>query len=479
MIDFKKKIEEKEKKELRNNPNNQISSFNNKKRRRKANYIITAIVIILVLFGKIIISETDSINWLSPDSFFGKISHLISSSDKELPGEKNDRINILLLGMGGEGHDGAYLTDTILLASIQPSTGNIALISIPRDLAGPINNSSVWEKINHINAYAEVNHPGTEGKVTAKKISDLLQIPIPYYVLVDFSGFIDIINEVGGITVNVKNSFDDYKYPIKGEEKNSDYYSRFEHLHINAGKQKMNGELALKYARSRHALGAEGSDFARAKRQQIILEAVKEKLLSKQTLLNPIVLRKLIAKLNNNVSTNLKAWEMLKVWEMIKHTTHDNIINKVLNDAPNNYLVASTGQNGAFLLVPKTGNFSEIRKMIKNVLNNTKVKPKEIEPVGEGTNIVIINGTWVGGLAKKTEDNLEQYKYNVVKIDNAPTRDYSESIIYDLTYGHKDKALHSLIDLNSAKQAFNAPEWIKKYEKNNNVDFILILGKLK
>lgn len=453
--------------------------FYSKKRKRRTTYIIAAIVVGLIFSGRVIMSSQDSIEWIPDNSFLGRITHLVTSGDKELKGENNDRINVLLLGMGGKGHDGAYLTDTIMVVSIKPSTKQVAVISLPRDLSGPVDGSSSWQKINHVNAYAEMEKENSGGPATAQALSTLLQTPIDYYVRVDFNGFVGIIDKLGGVEVNVENTFDDYTYPIQGEEDNPDYYARFEHLHIDAGKQKMNGSLALKYARSRHSVGIEGSDFARARRQQIILAAVKDKLLSRQTLLNPVMLGKLITEFNNNVSTNLKTWEMLRLWDLSKNIAPENIISKVLNDAPNNYLVASIGDSGAFILTPKTGNFTEIRNMIQNIFYTETIEnPIQVSPLGKGAKVAIMNGTWINGLATNTRTDLEKYDYDVVKVGNAPTRDYQNSIIYDLTYGDKNEPLESLQTLTNAKQIFNSPEWIKEYRDNaeEKADFILILG---
>ena len=150
-------------------------------------------------------------------AFLDKLRHLIPSVDKQLKGEENDRVNVLLLGMGGQGHDGPYLTDTMMLASVKPSTKQVALMSIPRDLVAPVSN---WQKINSINAYAEQKTPGSGGEATSQAMSELLQTPIDYYVRVDFNGFAKIIDEFGGIEVNVENTLDDYSYPIDGQEDN-------------------------------------------------------------------------------------------------------------------------------------------------------------------------------------------------------------------------------------------------------------------
>jgi len=479
MIDFKQKMQEEEKKERRKHSNWQETqeTISNRKRRKTITYMIAIVVVLLVFSSKIIMSSKNAGEWFSDTSFLGRIRHLVSGGDRKLAGEQNDRINILLLGMGGKGHDGAYLTDTIILLSVKPSTKQVALISLPRDLAGPIDNSSIWRKINNINAYAEARKRGSGGEKTIQALSTLLGIPIKYYIRVDFSGFVNIINELGGVDVKVKNTFDDYNYPIMGEENNPDYYARFEHLHIEAGEQKMNGSFALKYARSRHSLGKEGSDFARARRQQLLLTAVKNKLLSKQVFLNPVTIGKLINEFNKNVSTNLKPWEIIRVWNMTKDVKKEQIINRVLTDAPGNLLVSTTGENGAFLLIPRTGNFAEIKNMVQNIFYIKVPKPIEkIEPIGNGAKIIIMNGTWITGLANKNKVKLEKYDFNVIKTGNTPKRDYTDSIVYDLSYDRKDSLLKSLKKVSQASQSFNLPDWVKAYREKNIADFMLIIG---
>lgn len=486
MIDFKQKMEEAEKRERKERAS--ISDWptdpeGHKKRRRITTYTIAIVVVALVFSGRILISSQSGSDWLQNNSFFNTLRRLVPSVAKTLPGEDEDRVNILLLGMGGEGHDGAYLTDTMMLASIKPSTKQIALISIPRDLVAPVNN---WQKINSINAYAEQAVPGSGGEATKAAISELLQIPIQYYVRVDFNGFAKIIDEIGGIKVNVENTLDDYSYPIHGEEENPDYYARFEHLHIDKGEQTMDGSLALKYARSRHALSLEGSDFARAKRQQLVLEAVKDKILSKQTLLNPVTIGKLVSEFSQNVSTDLDIWEILRLWELAKDVDRAQIINKVLSDAPDGLLAGGKGDSGAYILMPRTGNFSEIRLMVKNIFPENAgtgtekqdiMKEEEIEKISDDASVIILNGTWISGLATKTSVHLEQAKFNVNKVGNAATRDYSRTTIYDLTLGNKNASLEILKRATGGEQAFDSPAWLEEYRQANPAsDFLLILG---
>ena len=145
------------------------------------------------------------------------ISALGSSPEDVIEGYKEDRVNILLLGVGGKGHDGGYLTDTIILASYKPSTEQVSMLSIPRDLIIPIPGYG-WRKVNNLYSIAEVNDPGTGGDYTKQILSQIFDEQIPYYIRLDFKGFTELIDLIGGVDVEVPNTLSDYQYPIPGRE---------------------------------------------------------------------------------------------------------------------------------------------------------------------------------------------------------------------------------------------------------------------
>lgn len=476
MIDFKQKMEEEQKQTNPGyDPEWEKLLAASKKRRRLITYIIALVAIGIIFTGRVIMSSQSASGWFGENSWFGKLKHLTGISDNKLKGEEDDRVNILLLGMGGSNHEGGYLTDTIMLASLKPSTGQVALISIPRDLTVPIGNSG-WRKINNINALAEAKNPGSGSQASIDALSDLLGIPIKYYVRADFAGFVEVINELGGIEVNVENVLNDYEYPIMGQEDNPNYYARYEHLYIPTGPQKMDGELALKYARSRHAAGAEGSDFARSRRQQLIMEAVKEKLLSRDNLLKPVMIAKIINQLETHISTNLEIWEMVRLWDLTKNIGRDNIINKVIDNSPDSFLIDSRGEDGAYILVPRSGNFTQIKNFVQNIFGDNNSKQDEtdiglnnfIKSTGRqkstsSSRVEVMNGTWISGLAGQEAGLLKESNFKVTKVGNAAARDYTKTLIYDLSYGKKDADLKLLISLTGAEQAFDSPDWLSAY----------------
>ena len=427
-----------------------------------------------------------------------------------LEGENEDRINFVLLGMGGPNHDGANLTDTIIVGSFKPSTKRLVLMNIPRDLSVPIAGYG-WRKINSANALAEAKEPGSGGQATADLIGEILEIPIHYYFRVDFAGFVKIIDDLGGIEVEVDNTLDDYSYPIMGEEENPDYYSRFEHLHIDAGRQTMDGELALKYARSRHGVGAEGSDFARSKRQQKILMAIKEKLFDANNLFKPKLIMNIISDAENHVSTNLTPEELVSAWQLAKDMKAENIINLNLDNGPTGLLYDQKGADGAYLLVPRGGDFKEIiaqfnAALLESPAEETIVSPTTDSNISESSEIIatspapainpadlpakanarldIRNSTAINGLAASTRTKLQKYGFTVVNVSNTSHKNLSTTTIYDLTYGAKPDDLALLQYQTKAVIAPDIPSWLaaettellKDQPDMTQPDFILILG---
>lgn len=428
-------------------------------------------------------SDEANESWIYKIPIIGQIKHLAESADKKLKGQDDDRINILLLGMGGQAHQGGYLTDTIMLASLEPSSQKAALLSIPRDLSVPLEGLG-WRKINNINAFAEAENSGSGGLAVSQALSDILEIPVDYYFRMDFAGFVNIIDELGGIKINVENVIDDKSYPIMGMEEAEPYEDRFEYLYIPAGWQKMDGELALKYVRSRHSAGIEGSDFARSRRQQKVMEAVKEKLLSKYILFKPRLITNIINQLQDHVSTNLKIWEMLKLWDIAKKIDKENIINKGLDNSPSGLLLDIITQEGAYVLNPRSGDFAEIQYLVHNIFSDVPYEFKAKVTV-EKSSIEIRNGTWINGLASQTALDLEKYGFNIVRIVNSGRQNSQKSVIYDLTFGGKLESLAILKEKTGANVSFELPSWLYEDiskevadEKNPVMpDFILILGQ--
>lgn len=194
---------------------------------------------------------------------------------------KKDQFNILILGMGGAGHQASDLTDTLMVLLANRKNKKLLLVSLPRDIWV----DSLKTKVNTLYHYGGI-------KLVADQTEKIIGQPIDKTLLIDFEVFEEIIDFVGGINVEVERSFDDSYYPILGRENDDcqgdpEFACRYEYLHFEAGWQKMDGQMALKFSRSRNAEGEEGTDFARNARQQKVILALKNKILSPEILGSP------------------------------------------------------------------------------------------------------------------------------------------------------------------------------------------------
>lgn len=243
------------------------------------------------------------------------------------------RVNIALYGYGGSGHDGAYLSNSIMVVSIQPrGQGNrpqIAEISIPRDLFVPIpvggSQKTYYARINEAYSIGQAGLPVSStdfsgdrggGSLANATISKILGIPIDHFVGLDFTAFKSAVNSVGGVDINVEHTFTDTNYP-RGECEDPQHPDcTVETVHFNAGPQHMDGATALIFARSREfADPLEGTNFARNKRQQLVLTALKQRVLSAGGLGN---LPDLLNSLGDHVKTDLPLGDALALYDLVK-----------------------------------------------------------------------------------------------------------------------------------------------------------------
>jgi polyisoprenyl-teichoic acid--peptidoglycan teichoic acid transferase len=307
---------------------------------------------------------------------------------------RDKKINILLLGTGGEGHDGPNLTDTIMLANIDPNTKKATLISIPRDLWVP----DLKQKINYAYASGEDVSKGS-GLVLAKAaVKKVTGQSIDYAVRLDFNGFTKAVDMIGGLDITVANTFDDYQYPIEGKENDTCGHNdeeivdlsaqiatasadelevfpcRYKHLHFDKGLTHMDGVTALTFVRSRHGTNPEGSDFARSKRQEKVISAFKEKVFSLNTFLNPVKIVGLINTLKDSIDTDIKQDEyddFVKLAQKMQKANVTSVSLDMGDEASGRYGILENpspdeSYNHQWVLIPRlgNGNFSEIQEYI-------------------------------------------------------------------------------------------------------------------
>ena len=353
--------------------------------------------------------------YLSTLSSTGSVINLIFSgtSLKSTDGV----INVLLLGMAGGKHAGSTLTDTIVVASYNLKENKVYLISIPRDLWLP----SLQSKANAV--YQIGTTQGNGLALSKTVIGNVIGVPIHYGLRVDFGGFVKAVDTLGGVEVEVERSFDDYLYPIAGKEEDlcgnkeeerefseeeakklniepgkhkvlitpdgsiatdsakedqgAKYFScRFEHISFEKGLNKMDGQRALKYVRSRHGSNGEASDFARSKRQQKVLDAIRQKALSLETLFDPSKISELVKTFGSSIDTDISIRDGLEFFRLLgKLQGSQNLIlddtlkenlpmgreSLLINPNPADY-------GGAYVLISQDDDFSIIHEYVRKML---------------------------------------------------------------------------------------------------------------
>ena len=393
--------------------------------------------------------------------FLQTVKNFIFHNNNFLAGETVDRINILLLGMGGPGHDGPYLTDTNIIISVRPQSKDVAMISVPRDLGVKIDGHGI-RKINNANAFGEAAEPGSGGEYARQIFAENFNLDLPYYVCVDFQAFVELINAVGGVTIDVPKSFVDTQFP-------GDNYS-FRTVQFDAGPRLMDGATALDFARSRHGNNGEGSDFARSRRQQLVLSALKEKLLSVGTYTNPLKIQQIITSLSTHISTNLSFGQLMYLASLAREID-GHVKTLVLDDSPDGYLVASNSAESGYVLSPKTGDYSVINQAIQDVFTSTST-PKiaeisdqtkeENKPIFKAAKIELQNGTWRVGLASREEIKLEAKGFSITTVGNSLKRPLAKTVIYTINKDIDPELLKNLAAELSATVENTLPDWLNE-----------------
>jgi len=285
---------------------------------------------------------------------FSKIDYtvIIDAITDDVLTDGYEHTNILILGTGGKDHEGSDLTDTIIVASIDDENKLVTMISIPRDTwikDSIIGNSKINEFYYYAKNYYEDSTKGLEH--LKEKVEDLMGIPIHYYIKINFDGFKDLIDIIGGIDIFVEETIDDPYYPKDGT-------FEYEPFYIEAGFHSMDGEIALKYARSRKTT----SDFDRANRQQQIIYAIKEKALQTNIIFSKSKIEEILDTLKENIDTNITAKELLTLGGMASEYGVDQITHRLIHDDPT--------QCGGFLYTPDRNFYNDLFVLIPAVIRS-------------------------------------------------------------------------------------------------------------
>lgn len=374
--------------------------LDNKKRKKKKIFLIASGILAVAIIG------------IFSYAFYWPLSSLIGEflknpgialsffkdPSKELK-STNGKTNFLILGIdkrsnvpytysgpSGKQERNGFLADTIILASVDLTTKKVSFISIPRDTwvsipgwgSFPASEGKINSAYSLGDTYA---HPGGGLNLAKKVVSKHLGVTIHYTLRIDFEGFVKSVDTLGGLDINVEKTFDDFRYPTPGKEtancSEGNFNCRYEYVHFDKGKNHMNGETALRYARSRSGTNGEGSDFARAVRQQKVIQAFVKKTTSLESLLNPLKVNALFKDLGETIETDFDFAAVGSLLKLAKDLQINSAQTLVLD--PSAGLMVTGDPNlygGAYVIIPKN-DWDEIRTKIKEFL--AKTSPKEEE----------------------------------------------------------------------------------------------------
>jgi len=282
----------------------------------------------------------------------GDIAFLPDAKDAPKIEQDPDRVNILLLGLRGADDDnGGLLTDTMMVLSLKKSTGQAAMISVPRDLyvkmpvlAGE-KSEPIREKINFAYAFGEETKAGMGLAFSKAAISNVTGLYIDHVISVDFIAFKDLIDILGGVDVYLGKPF-----------KETSQFAQEILLELPQGPNHLDGKTALYFVRSRFST----SDFDRAHRQQQVLLAVKEKALSLGVLLNPVKIFEILDSLGRHVRTDIGISQINGLISLARNINSGEIDQKVFDTTPVGLLYHTTSDKGTYILLPVGDNFDGI-----------------------------------------------------------------------------------------------------------------------
>jgi len=316
---------------------------------------------------------------------------------------KPDKETILLLGKGGEKHDGGDLTDTIMIAQILNPEKQINLISLPRDFL-VFDDKGYYSKINsvYINAINQGKNQEEAIKSLQDKITEITGINFDYYAEVDFAGFVKVVDKVEGVEVDVTEAIDDPYYPGPNYS-----YQRFT---LPVGLQTLDGETALKYARTRYT--SIGGDLDRSRRQQQILGNLKDRIFSLNPILDAPKIISLLSIARDNIKTDLSLTDMKSLYDTYQDSKDYTMKSLVVG---NNLLTGNIkegyrqfGSARGYILEPRIGeqNYIEIQEEISNIFDIAKYEEKLVDLRKNKFELEIIFGS---NLTKIEKTHIQEF----------------------------------------------------------------------
>jgi LCP family protein required for cell wall assembly len=341
-------------------------------------------------------------------------------------------INVLLLGSDARPGEGDISnTDTMILLSFDPQNQTAGLLSLPRDLWVPIPGFGYETRINTAYPLGETyGYAGGGPQLAKDTVSSFIGQPVQYYGRVNFQGFVEVIDMLGGIDVVVPFTIHDEQYPTE------DYGVKT--FHLEAGPQHLDGETALMYVRTRNV----DDDYKRAERQQQVIRAVADKVLRTDMLATLLPrLPRLLMTIGNTVQTDMPMSLQLELATYLSGSSVREVRQLVLD---NRYGEETYSEEGAWILRPD-------RTLVRAALADFFAPPASTGGAvalgkPEWVRIEILNGTGEPGVAAQTRDLLQSQGYQVVSIGDADRSDYGRTII--INYGVPDEVVEQVgVDL--------------------------------
>jgi len=363
---------------------------------------------ILVVFGIFVVLKVTGAAY----SFVSNLNpkELIFAVGADLEKDEYGYTNILLLGDGGHERDGADLIDTIMVASIDYDQNAVSLFSIPRDFyveEDEVLGITYGGKINELyrNHKNVIDDEDGLYQLFKRATGEIAGLDIQYYVRLDFNAFVAVIDSLDGIMVDVQEDIYDPYYPNETD----DGWTLFT---VDKGLQEMDGETALKFVRSRKTT----SDFDRAARQQLMLDAIQQKALSRNVLTSPGKLKDLYYAVEENVNTDMTVREMISMAGVGKHMDRSRLVRKMIHDDPGQeggflYTPEREYYNGQFVLIPFGDDLELIHKYTDLIFHQREVFYNQPQ-------IEILNATTTPGIARNAAYQLIRFGYDVQEIDN-------------------------------------------------------------
>jgi LCP family protein required for cell wall assembly len=376
------------------------------------------------------------------------------------PWDGAGRVTVLLLGLDyrdWEAKEPASRSDTMILLTLDPQTKTAGILSIPRDMWVAIPGFK-HGKINTAYYLGDAYKlPGGGPALAVKTVESFLGVPINYYAQIDFGAFVRFIDEIGGVKIDVPAEI---KIDLLGTGTKTK-------KKLKPGVQILPGEWALAYARNRYT---ENGDFDRAQRQQQVIMAIRDRVLSLNML--PVLVQKgptLYNELASGIRTNLTLDQLIKLALMAQNVPDGNIQRGII-DKSNVFF--GNSPDGLSILIPIPDDIHNLRDQIFATSGsiNPQVPGNPAEQMkAEAARIAIYNGSGDSSLGNRTADYLTKQGANIVSVANADQAYASTTIIDHTGAPYALKYLVQLMGIANGKITIT-------FDPNSQADIELYLG---